>query len=499
MMAAQRVPVASAQTTPVLRTILLTGASGYVGGRLLPRLHAMGVRVRCLARRPEFLRDRVLAPSEIVNGDVLDPESLERALAGVDAAYYLVHAMASGASFEAQEGLGARNFAAAAKRQGVRRIIYLGGLGDDSGQPSAHLRSRQEVGRILRESGVPTIELRASIVIGSGSLSFEMIRALVERLPAMITPRWVRVVAQPIGIDDLLAYLVQALELPMEESRVIEIGGADRVSYGDLMREYARQRGLRRLLLPVPFLTPRLSSLWLGLVTPLYARIGRTLIESIKTPSVVRDPSAMRLFRVRPVGMPEAIAAALRNEDREFAASRWFDAVSSRGGSPSRMGGRFGNRIVDARSRAVSVSTARAFAPIECIGGERGWYGHDWLWRVRGAIDWLLGGVGMRRGRVPTECLRTGLALDFWRVEALEPGRRLRLEAEMRLPGRAWLEFEVEPSQDGSIIRQTAVFDPLGLGGLLYWYLLYPFHRLIFGAMLEGIAKSAERSAEASM
>jgi len=490
-------PVSGAEKDLAHRTILLTGASGYVGGRLLPRLHAMGLRVRCLARRPEFLRDRAVPPAEVVAGDVLDRDSLERALAGVDAAYYLVHSMASGADFEAQESMGARNFAAAAKAQGVRRIIFLGGLGDDSGPRSAHMRSRQEVGRILRESGVPTMELRASIVIGSGGLSFEMIRALVERLPVMITPRWVRVVAQPIAIEDLIVCLVAALELPEERSRVIEIGGADRVSYGDLMREYARQRGLRRLMLPVPFLTPRLSSLWLGLVTPLYARIGRALIDSIKTPSVVRDGSGMRLLQVQPVGIREAIAAALRNEDREFAASRWFDAVSSKGGMTARAGGRYGNRILDARARAVRVSAARAFDPIARIGGERGWYAHDWMWRARGAIDRLLGGVGMRRGRAPAERLRTGAALDFWRVEAFESGRRLRLEAEMKLPGRAWLEFEVEPSHDGALIRQTAVFDPLGLGGLLYWYLLYPFHRLIFDAMLDGIARAAERPAEA--
>ena len=442
------------------RTVLLTGASGYVGGRLLPRLQAMGLRVRCLARRPGFLRDGGATPPEVVAGDVLDRASLERALAAVETAYYLVHSMGSGADFEAEESAGARNFAAAAKAQGVRRIIYLGGLGGEGGRLSAHLRSRHEVGRILRESGVPTIELRASIVIGSGSLSYEMIRALVERLPVMITPRWVRVVAQPIGIEDLVAYLLAALDLPGAESRVIEIGGADRVSYGDLMREYARQRGLKRAMLPVPLLTPRLSSLWLGLVTPLYARIGRKLVESITTPSVVRDESALRLFRVRPAGMPEAIATALRNEDREFAASRWFDAVSSRGGVNSQAGLRFGNRILDARWRAVAAPPSRAFDPIARIGGARGWYAFDWLWRARGAIDRLIGGVGMRRGRVPVEQLRPGAVVDFWRVAIYEPGRLLRLEAEMKLPGRAWLEIEVEPSGAGAIIRQTAVLHP---------------------------------------
>ena len=469
--------------------VLLTGATGYVGGRLLPRLEALGLRVRCLARRPEHLSGRVGPGTETVAGDVLDRASLERALEGVENAYYLIHAMGSNADFEAQEGEGARLFAAAAKARGVRRIIYLGGLGGDEHSPSAHLRSRSAVGRILRESGVPTIELRASIVIGSGSLSFEMIRALVERLPAMITPRWVRVTAQPIAIEDLLGYLLESLRLPLAESRVFEIGGADRVSYGDLMREYARQRGLKRLMVPVPLLTPRLSSLWLGLVTPVYARIGRKLVDSITTPTVVRDPAALREFQVRPMGMREAVATALSHEDRDFAATRWFDAVSSAGEVRSWAGVRFGNRLLDARSRQVTAPPERAFEPIERIGGSRGWYAFDWLWQARGAIDLLMGGVGMRRGRPTTGDLRPGEVIDFWRVEAYEPGRLLRLGAEMKLPGRAWLEFEVAPSGEGSIIRQTAVFDPVGLGGLLYWYLLYPFHRLIFDGMLDGIVR----------
>lgn len=477
------------------RLVLLTGATGYVGGRLLPALERRGLRVRCLARHPEYLARRVGFRTEVVAGDVLDGDSLERALTGVDTAYYLVHAMGSGGRFETEECEGARRFAAAARSRGVRRIVYLGGLGRDDGPLSAHLRSRHEVGRILRASGVPTLELRASIVIGSGSLSFEMIRALVERLPAMITPRWVRVTAQPIAIDDLIAYLIESLDLPLEGEAVVEIGGADRVTYGGLMAEYARQRGLARAMVPVPFLTPRLSSLWLGLVTPLYARVGRALIESVVHPTVVSDDSAVRRFRVRPMGARAAIAAALRNEDREFAATRWFDAVSS-GGGAARAGARYGNRLLDARACDVAAPPARAFAPIERIGGRQGWYGWGALWRVRGAIDLLLGGVGMRRGRPEGRPLRAGDALDFWRVEAFEPGRRLRLAAEMKLPGRAWLEFEVVPSGTGATIRQTAVFDPIGLGGLAYWYLLLPFHRLIFAGMLAGIARAATAAAD---
>ncbi len=475
------------------RTILLTGATGYVGGRLLPRLQARGLRVRCLARRPEFLRNRVAERTEIVAGDVLDRPSLDQALAGADTAFYLVHAMGTGADFEAREELGARNFAAAARAQGVKRIVYLGGLGGEGDRLSAHLRSRQEVGRILRESGVPVIELRASIVIGSGSLSYEMIRALVERLPAMVTPRWVRVLAQPIAIDDLIAFLLEAVDVPLAESRVVEVGGADVVSYGDLMREYARQRGLKRVMIPVPFLTPRLSSLWLGLVTPLYAPIGRELVEGIRNPTVVRDPEGVRLFDVRPVGVREAIASARRSEGIPAPASRWSDALSSAGGVPAPAEVRTGRRIVDERERAVGAPPDRVFEVLETIGGQQGWYAFDWMWRLRGAIDRLLGGVGMRRGQRSPGPLAPGSIVDFWRVEVFERGRRIRLAAEMRLPGRAWLEFRVEPRPGGSRIRQIAIFDPHGVAGLLYWYLLYPFHRLIFDRMLAGSARAAER------
>jgi uncharacterized protein YbjT (DUF2867 family) len=489
---ARGIPSGSAGGT-VSRHVLLTGATGYVGGRLLPELESRGIRVRCLARRPEFLAGRIGPRTEMMAGDVLDGGSLKRALEGIDTAYYLVHAMASGKGFEDLEREGARCFAQAARASGLRRIIYLGALGRDDRRLSAHLRSRQEVGRILRESGVPTLELRASIVIGSGSLSFEMIRALVERLPAMITPRWVHVAAQPIAIGDLIAILIEALDVPLPASRVLEIGGADRASYGELMAEYARQRGLRRVMIAVPFLTPRLSSLWLGLVTPLYARVGRQLIESIVHATEVRDDSARNVFRVRPMGVREAIAAALRNEDREFAATRWFDAVSSGGGNGPRPPVRFGNRIIDARACEVPVSPERAFEPIARIGGRNGWYAYNALWRLRGLIDLLLGGVGMRRGRPESGHPKAGDALDFWRVEAYEPGRRLRLAAEMKLPGRAWLEFQVMPSGTGATIRQIAVFDPTGLSGLLYWYLLYPVHQIVFAGMLAGISRAAVR------
>jgi uncharacterized protein YbjT (DUF2867 family) len=474
--------------------ILVTGATGYVGGRLWRRLEADGKRVRCMVRRQSLLAARVGPTTEVVEADVLKPETLEAAFQGVEMAYYLVHSMGSGSDFEARDRAAAQNFADAARRAGVRRMIYLGGLGHGP-ELSPHLRSRHEVGRVLRESGVPVVEFRASIVIGPGSLSFEMVRALVERLPVMITPRWVEIEAQPIAADDLIEYLVAALDVPLPESRVFEIGGADRVSYGDLMREYARQRGLRRAMIRVPFLTPWLSSLWLGLVTPLYAQVGRRLVESIKHPTVVRDTTALDVFPVRPLRMSEAIAAAIRNEEREIAETNWHEAFCSGGEGRSWAGVRFRNRFVDSRIREVSVDPARAFAPIRRIGGKTGWYAYNWLWRLRGFLDLLVGGVGVRRGRPMPEDLHAGDALDFWRVEAYEPNRLLRLSAEMKLPGRAWLEFEVKPRPGGATIRQTALFDPVGLAGLAYWYLLYPLHRRVFAAMLDNIARAATATA----
>ncbi|HRZ55137.1 MAG TPA: SDR family oxidoreductase [Candidatus Paceibacterota bacterium] len=474
--------------------VLLTGATGYVGGRLLPKLLEAGWRVRCLARKPDHLLSRVPAGVEVVAGDLLDAASLSSAMSGAQAAFYLVHSMSATGDFEAQDRLAADNFSAVARAAGVQRIIYLGGLGEDGPELSAHLRSRHEVGERLRAHGVPVIEFRASIIIGSGSLSFEMIRALVERLPVMLTPRWVNVAAQPIAIGDVLAYLREALTLKTAGHAIFEIGGPDRVSYGDLMREYARQRGLRRLMIPVPFLTPRLSSLWLGLVTPLFARVGRKLIDSIRHPTVVRDSGAATTFSIRPIPTLEAIAGALRNEDSQLAQTRWSDALSS-AGAPRQWGGtRFGNRLVDSRSLRVSAAVPRVFAMVERIGGEAGWHYANWLWAARGWLDLLAGGVGMRRGRRDPARLHVGDVVDCWRVEAIEPDRRLRLQAEMKLPGRAWLDFEVRPDGEHARLTQTATFDPVGLWGLAYWYGVWPLHQLVFAGMLGGLARAAERS-----
>jgi uncharacterized protein YbjT (DUF2867 family) len=366
------------------RRILVTGASGYVGGRLLARLEERGYAVRAVARRPELVAAGAGARTQVVAGDALRAETLPAVLEGVDSAYYLIHSMASSgrAAFEEQDRLAARNFARAAREAGVRRIIYLGALGDEQAALSPHLRSRHEVGRLLRESGLPVIELRASIVIGSGSLSFEMIRALVERLPVMVTPRWVGVIAQPIAIDDLLAYLEAALGLATTESRIYEIGGAERVSYGELMREYARQRGLRRLMLPVPVLTPWLSSLWLGLVTPLFARVGRALIESICHETVVRDARALRDFAIAPMGARQAIRHALSSEDLELAQTRRSDALSSAAHGSA------------ARAPAAAVRQAAALlCLLLCVAGARAEASElaradaHWARRAEGQVD----------------------------------------------------------------------------------------------------------------
>ncbi len=470
--------------------ILLTGATGYVGGRLLGELEGAGHAVRCLARRPEHLRDRVGLHTDVVRGDVLDADSLAPAMRGIESAYYLVHALGAGQGFEAEEQRGAEHFATAAAEAGVKRIVYLGGLGDDP-QSSPHLASRHMVGQILRDSPVPTIEFRASVIIGSGSLSFEMVRALARKLPVMIVPKWGRTLTQPIAIEDVTAYLRATLELDVHESRVYDIGGPDRVSYIDLLKEYARQRGLRRLMIPVPVITPRLSSLWLGLVTPVYARVGRKLIDSTRTPMLVRDDRALREFPVRPRGVSEAIERALSNEDQQFARTRWNDALSA-SGAPAHFGGeRFGSRLVDSRAVHLDVPPSVAFTPIRRIGGRSGWYFGDWLWQIRGMIDVLVGGVGLRRGRRDDEHVQPGETLDFWRVEAVEPDRLLRLRAEMKVPGRAWLQFEVEPDGEGSCIRQTALFDPVGLMGLAYWYGIWPLHQAVFKGMLRRIASRA--------
>lgn len=472
--------------------VLIVGATGYIGGLLLKSLERQQSNVRCLARVPDYLKSRVASATEVVAGDVLKSDTLPVALSGVHTAYYLMHSMGNTKDFEQQDRLAAHNFAHAAKQAGVHRIIYLGGLGDPGSDLSPHLKSRHEVGQILQESESQVIEFRASIVIGCGSLSFEMIRALVERLPVMITPRWVSVAAQPVSSDDVIAYLLKAFEIQISSNKIFEIGGADIVSYGDIMREYARQRGLKRMMIPVPFLTPWLSSLWLGLVTPLYARTGRKLIDSIRNPTIVQDNSATTIFDVHPVGIEKAIAKALKNENEEIADSCWFNSLSSAGKKEYFGGIRFRNRMMDTFRQDTNASKENVFSCIQRIGGTTGWYYANWIWKIRGLIDLAVGGVGMRRGRRDPNYLKVGDVVDCWRVEEIIPPRYLRLAIEMKLPGRSWLEFEVLEHNPSSSIRLTLMYDPVGLSGILLWYAMYPAHYLVFKGMLKEMAKVSE-------
>ncbi len=478
-------------------TILLTGATGYIGGRLLHRLQAAGQRVRCLTRRPQELVGRITAGTEVVAGDLLDPQSLAVAIRGVHTAYYLAHSMDASGDFKDLDRRAAANFARAAKEAGVARIIYLGGLGSGD-DLSEHLASRHEVGRILRSSGVPTIELRASIVIGSGSASFETVRALVERLPAIPAPAWVQTAAQPIAVEDVIDYLVSASTLTVTTSAVFEIGGQDQTSYAAVMREYARQRNLRRPMIRMPLFTVRASRRFLGLLTPRYGRIAGAMVDSLRNETIVHDPVAHETFSVKPRGLGEAIEHALAAEDREFAQTRWSEKLTPT--SKARLGGvAFGRRMVNSRVARVNRRANVAFVPIQEIGGHSGWYALDWFWRLRGLLDEQRGGIGLRRGRRHPHDLRVGDPVDFWRVEHFEFGRRLLLAAEMRIPGRLWLDFVVRPEADGAQIRQTTIFDPAGYIGLAYWYLLYPVHDRVFRAMLRGLQRAtAADSAPAS-
>ncbi len=475
------------------RRILITGATGYVGSRLLKLLEDRDYEIRCMVRKPEYLKSKVPERIDVVRGDVLEPESLDEALSKIDTAFYFIHSMGAKNSFEEKDLEGAKNFAVAAEKAGVRRIIYLGGLGSPDKKLSPHLRSRHETGDALRMAKVQVIELRASVVIGTGSLSFEIIRALVEKLPVMITPKWVYVDTQPIAISDLLQYLEAAIELDVKENKIFQVGCKDIVTYADLMKEYARQRGLKRYILPVPVLSPWLSSLWLGLVTPVYARIGRKLIDSLKNPTTITDNSSADYFDINPSTVSEAIRKALEEEEKQFHENRWSDSMSA-GNTLKKWGGvKFGTRIIDARSIEVDTSVENAFKPIRRIGGNTGWYYANWLWKIRAYLDLIVGGVGLRRARRDPENLVIGDVIDWWRVEDFKKNKILRLYAEMKLPGRAWLQFEVKPINGRAQVTQTAIFDPIGLQGLIYWYALYPLHAIIFTGMLDEIAKKSVR------
>lgn len=472
--------------------VLVTGATGYIGGRLVPMLTAAGHTVRCVARDPARLDGR-FENIEVVRGDVFDEASMRTALAGVDAAYYLVHSMSDDRrDFTRSDRLAAERFGAAARAAGVRRIIFLGGLGADGANLSRHLRSRHEVGDLLRASGVPVIEFRAAIIVGSGSVSFEMIRYLTERLPLMIAPRWVSTRCQPIGVRDVLSYLTAALDLPPGPGEIFEIGGRDVLSYREMMLAYAKVRGLARKLFVVPLFTPRLSSYWVHLVTPIPASIARALIDGLYNEVIVRDNAARRVFpHIEPVSYEEALRRALDRYLTTGPQTTWFDAFDVRT-LPGEFAGVKQGMLIDRRERAATARPEAVFRVFAGLGGRRGWLYADRLWYLRGVLDRLVGGIGIRRGRRSATDLRVGDAVDFWRVEAYRPYELLRLRAEMKLPGLAWLQFESLPRDDGgTTFRQTAFFEPRGIFGYLYWFSVLPFHELIFGNMADRIVTSA--------
>lgn len=468
--------------------VLLTGATGYVGQALLPDLVQSGYAVRCFIRHANRLPAALRGAIEVAVGDIMEPATILTAMQGIDAAFYLIHSLEAGQHFAERDRQAAGHFARAAHDAGIKLIIYLGGLGGQDAVLSAHLRSRQEVGDILRGSGVPVIEFRASIILGAGSISFEMVRSLTERLPIMITPRWVYVSAQPISIADVISYLLDALTLPVAGNRVFEIGGADQVSYGDLIREYARQRGLHRLILPIPFLTPWLSSLWLSLVTPVYAGIGRLLIEGIKSPTVVNDDAALKAFSLHPMGYRKAIACALADDDRQWEERLETGCVLPEGASGYFRHAHIGTRFVEVQTETAPVPPEVVFRQIQQIGGQHGYFFANWLWRLRWFFNQFVGSPGLQQSRhLPVE-LAVGDVIEWWRVIAFEPDHRLCLTTEAALPGRAWLDYRVEADAGKSCqVRQTAIFDARGLTGLLYWYLLLPLHRWFYRSLLRQI------------
>ena len=481
------------------KTILITGATGYVGGRLVPKLLSSGHNVRIFVRDVSRLAGREwIDKVEVVEGDVLDPDTLPTAMDGVQYAYYLIHSMGSGANFHSLDVEAASNFGTAAKQAGLQGIIYLGGLGDPTSDLSKHLASRQKTGEILRESTVPVIEFRASVVVGAGSLSFEIVRNLVERLPVMVCPSWVYTKTQPIAIDDLLDYLVAPVNLEDISHRVVEVGGSDVVNYRDIMLGYAKARGLRRFLLPVPILTPRLSSYWVHLVTPISSRIARPLIEGLRNEVIVRDFSAEELFPdIKPMTYMDAVERTLLDLEAGNIETSWSDALWNidEDVTTLRVGMQSGF-IVERRTRTISATPESVYTVFARIGGNIGWYHATWLWRIRGFIDRFIGGVGLRRGRRHPTQLRVGDALDFWRVEDVEPDRMIRLRAEMKVPGKAWLQFTAIPQANGTtLLEQVAIFVPKGLFGLLYWYALYPLHKWVFSGLISQIAKKSELEA----
>ncbi len=482
--------------------ILVTGVTGYVGGRLVPRLLEAGYAVRCLVRDPERLQghswfNRV----EIAQGDALDPASLVSSMRGISTSYYLIHGKQAGRDNAIQDLEAARNFITAAEEVGIQRIIYLGELVDPTADLSPYLRSRHETGYILRQSRLPVTEFRAGMIVGSGSILFEMIRYLAEREPVFICPRWFYSMAQPIAIRDVLAYLISALEQPASQGRLIEIGGATRLRYADMLCGYACERGLKRLLIRTPVYAPRLSAYWVHMITPIQWNVILPLIEGLNAEIIVRDDLARQLFpQIKPLDFQTALHLALGRVQSDTVETSWSDALVTVQGDvrPVKLTTIEG-MVFEQRNLKVALPADLVFRAYTGLGGDRGWLYLNWAWEVRGWIDKLFGGVGLRRGRRHPDEIWVGESLDFWRVEAIEPGRLIRLRAEMKVPGRAWLEFRSIPTPEGNtLLTQTAYFAPRGILGGLYWYVLYPIHSFIFSGMIRKVAERAQKLANNS-
>jgi uncharacterized protein YbjT (DUF2867 family) len=478
--------------------VLVTGATGYVGGRLVPRLLELGCAVRVLVRDPQRLQGRLWLPDvEVVAGDVLKPETLPSAVKDIDIAFYLIHSMASAADFSRRDLNAAENFGKAAKEAEIRRIIYLGGLGDPETKLSAHLRSRQLTGDKLRASGIPVTEFRAGIIIGSGSASFEMIRYLTERIPIIIAPRWLYTRGQPIGILDVLEYLIRSICTPASEGRIIEIGGQDILSYGEMLKGYAEVRGLRRYLIPIPVFLPGVFSYLMHWTSPVHRGIAVALFEGLQNEVIASDPLAKTLFPdINPIDYKTAVRRALDELEAKQVESTWTDSLAaSLGDRPIVALGNIEGMITETRHLKVQAQPETVYQVFTSLGGQNGWFYADWLWHLRGIMDRAVGGVGLRRGRRHPTDIRIGDPLDFYRVEALEPNKMMRLRAEMKVPGKAWMEFKVHPLEDGSAqLTQTAYFAPKGLFGHIYWYVLYPIHSLVFSGLIHAIGTRSENA-----
>jgi len=475
--------------------ILVTGATGYVGGRLVPRLVEAGYQVRCMSRDPERLEGRPWRKQvEVVKGDALDKGSVVAAMRGASVAYYLIHGVQSGIVNAERDMAAARVFAEAAEEAGIQRIIYLGELVNTTDYLSPYLRARHETGYILRYSRVPVTEFRAGMIVGSGSVLFEMIRYLSEREFMFVCPRWFFSMAQPIAIRDVLAYLLAALDSPESIGKMIEIGGATRLTYAEMLFAYARERKLKRFLIPTPFYATRLSAFWIHMVTPIHWRLVLPLIDGLRAELVVHDDLAKELFpQIKPLDFQTATHLALRRIMRDNVETSWSDALVTTAGDikPYTFTVEEG-LMVERRQVLVDVNPESVYRAYTGLGGDRGWLYMDWAWVIRGWLDKLVGGVGLRRGRRHPDEIWAGESLDFWRVEALEENRLMRLRAEMKVPGDAWLQFESLPQENGkTLLTVNAFFDVHGMTGLLYWYAMFPFHKFIFDGLTNRLASRA--------